>query len=278
MVFITSQSLNAEILRQQKLAQDIATEQTKISTGKKINQPADNPQDWVQISQIGRQQSINDAWASNATFAKSRATAAASNLSDVNNLMANVTELLVQSTSTSQDSPGREAVAQSIEGIRQSIKDLLNQTDYQGSPVFDDTNTVNIPVGAGLAVDAVATRQSITDNVVGTQSLDDILQAAVSAVRSGDETALKQSLTDSRKALDKVIVAQSVQGVRQQRIDDIATRIQNKKLDLTERRSGLEDTDVGEVITKLQSKLTTLEASQAAFARIGRQSLFDLLR
>lgn len=278
MVFITSQSLNAEILRQQNLARDIATEQTKISTGKKINQPADNPQDWVQISQIGRQQSINDAWSSNATFANSRATAAASSLGDINALMSKVTELLVQSTSTSQDSPGREAVAQSIEGIKQSIHDLLNQTDYQGTPVFDDTNTTNIPVGAGLAVDAVATRQSISDNVIGTQSLDDILQSAIDAVRNSDETALKQSLTDSRKALDHVIVAQSVQGVRQQRIDDIAARINNKKLDLTERRSGLEDTDVGEVITKLQSKLTTLEASQAAFARIGRQSLFDLLR
>jgi len=278
MVFITSQSLSAEILRQQNLARDIATEQTKISTGKKINQPADNPQDWVQISQIGRQQSINDAWASNASFANARAAAAASSLGDINTLMSKVTELLVQSTSTSQDSPGREAVAQSIEGIKQSIHDLLNQTDYQGSPIFDDNNTVNIPVGAGLAVDAVATRQSISDNVVGTKSLDDVLQAAIDAVRNSDAVALKQSLTDSRAALDHVIVAQSIQGVRQQRIDDIATRINNKKLDLTERRSGLEDTDVGEVITKLQSKLTTLEASQAAFARIGRQSLFDLLR
>jgi flagellar hook-associated protein 3 FlgL len=127
-------------------------------------------------------------------------------------------------------------------------------------------------------VDAVATRQSVTDNVVGTQSLDDVLQAAIDAVRSGDSTALKTSLTDSRAALDHVIVAQSIQGVRQQRIDDITQRLTNKKLDLTERRSGLEDTDVGEVITKLQSKLTTLEASQAAFARIGRQSLFDLLK
>jgi len=278
MVFITSQSLNAEILRQQNLARDIATEQTKISTGKKINQPADDPQAWVQISQIGRQQSINDAWTSNATFANSRAQAAASSLGDINSLMMNVTELLVQSTSTSQDSPGREAVAQSIEGIKQSIHDLLNQKDYQGSPVFDDTFTTNIPVGSGLAVDAVATRQSISDNAVGTQSLEDVLQAAIDAVRSGDGTALKQSLTDSRAALDHVIVQRSVQGVRQQRIDDITQRLTNKKLDLTERRSGLEDTDVGEVITKLQSKLTTLEASQAAFARIGRQSLFDLLR
>ena len=278
MVFITSQSLNAEILRQQNLARDIATEQTKISTGKKINQPADDPQAWVQISQIGRQQSINDAWTSNASFANSRAQAAASSLGDINDLMMKVTELLVQSTSTSQDSPGREAVAQSIEGIKQSIHDLLNQTDYQGSPVFDDTFTTDIPVGSGLAVDAVATRQSISDNAVGTQSLEDVLQAAIDAVRSGNGPALKQSLTDSRAALDHVIVQRSVQGVRQQRIEDITQRLTNKKLDLTERRSGLEDTDVGEVITKLQSKLTTLEASQAAFARIGRQSLFDLLK
>ncbi|MBO9575145.1 MAG: flagellin [Sphingobium sp.] len=278
MVFITSQSLQAEILRQQNLARDIAGEQIKISTGHKINTPADNPQDWVQISQIGRQQAINDAWNSNADFAKSRAAAASQNLSDINGLMTQVTDLLVQSASTSKDSPGREAVAKSIEGVKASIHDLLNQTDYQGTPVFDDTHTTNIPVGSGLAVDAVATRQSISDNAVGTMSLEDFLQSAIDAVRNGDQAAVGVALNDSRKALDHVIVAQSVQGVRQQRIDDIMQRITDKKLDLTERRSGLEDTDVGEVITKLQSKLTTLEAAQAAFARIGKQNLFDLLR
>ena len=109
-------------------------------------------------------------------------------------------------------------------------------------------------------------------------SLEDVLQAAMDAVNSGNATAMGTALTNSRAALDHVIVAQSIQGVRQQRIDDVSERIVDKKLSLTERRSGLEDTDVGEVITKLQSRLTTLEAAQAAFARIGKQSLFDLLR
>jgi flagellar hook-associated protein 3 FlgL len=278
MVFITSQSLSAEILRQQTLAREIAGDQIKISTGKKINQPSDNPQDWVQISQIGRQQSINEAWLSNADFAKGRATAAASSLNDVNALMSRLAELLVTSASTSTDSPGRAAVVTEIQGIRQSVNDLLFQTDYQGSPVFDDTHTVRIPVGAGLAVDAVPTRQSITENAVGAMSLDDVLQYAIDAVTSADSNDVQTALGYARKALDHVIVGQSVQGVRQQRIDDISERIVDKKLALTERRSGLEDTDVAEVITKLQGRLTTLEAAQAAFARIGRQSLFDLLR
>ncbi|HWJ69343.1 MAG TPA: flagellin [Sphingobium sp.] len=275
MVFITTQSLNAEILRQQNMAREIATEQAKISSGAKLNQPSDNPQDWVQISLVGRQQSINTAWQSNLQFADSRAVQAMSNLDEINNLMASVTELLVTSATTGPGSPGREAVAKQLEGIRVTINDLVNQTDYQGRPVFDEMNTVNIPVGAGLAIDAVPTRQSVTENVVGSRSLDDILADAIDAIRSGDETARGNALGDVRTALDHVIVAQSLQGVRSLRIEDIGRRLDDTGLALTERRSTLEDTDLTEVVTKLQSKLLTLEAAQIAFARISKQSLFD---
>jgi len=66
--------------------------------------------------------------------------------------------------------------------------------------------------------------------------------------------------------------------VRAQRLEDIDNRLTDSALALTERRSTLEDTDLTETITKLQSKLTTLEAAQAAFARINQTSLFDFLR
>jgi len=278
MVFITTQSLNAEILRMQRMAKDIATEQTKISTGLKLNQPSDNPQDWVQISLLGKQQALNSTWQSNLDFAVSRATKATSNLNDVNNLMLQVTDLLVTATSTAAASPGREAVAAQLEGIRATINDLLNQTDYQGQPVFDDTNTVNVPLGRGLAVEVVPTRQSISENVIGTRSLDQVLADAIAAVRTGTDEDRGQALDDARTALDHVIVAQSVQGVRAQRLEDIDNRLTDSALALTERRSTLEDTDLTETIAKLQNKLTTLEAAQAAFARISQQSLFDLLR
>jgi len=275
MVFITTQSLNAEILRQQNMAREIATEQAKISSGFKLNQPSDNPQDWVQISLVGRQQSINTAWRSNLQFADSRAMQAMSNLNEINNLMASVTELLVTSATTGPGSPGREAGAMQLEGVRTAINDLLNQKDYQGRSVFDDMNTTDIPVGAGLAIDAVPTRQSVAENVVGSRSLDDILLDAISAIRSGDETARGNALNDARAALDHVIVAQSLQGIRSLRIEDIGKRLDDTALALTERRSSLEDTDLTEVVTKLQNKLMTLEAAQIAFARISKQSLFD---
>lgn len=277
MVFITSQSLAAEIARQQKMAKDIANEQSKISTGFKLNKPSDNPQDWVQISLVGRQQSINLAWQDNLKFAQSRAVKASTNLNDINNLMTQVTESLVTSTSTADGSPGREAVAQQLEAIRATINDLVNQTDYQGQPVFDNLNTNNVPVGPGLTVEAVGTRQGLTENVIGSRSLDQILVDAIAAVRTGTPADRSNALGDARKALDHVIVAQSLQGVRTQRLEDIDNRLTDNALALTERRSTLEDTDLTEAITKLQNKLMTLEAAQAVFARISQKSLFDLI-
>ena len=42
--------------------------------------------------------------------------------------------------------------------------------------------------------------------------------------------------------------------------------------------SKLNDTDLSEMITKLQGQMTNLEAAQAAFIKIVQQSLFDYLR
>ncbi len=230
----------------------------------------------MQISLVGRQQSLTAAWKSNLDFADSRSTKATANLNDINDLMGRLNELLVTSASTGPGSPGREATAQQLEGIRTSINDLLNQTDYQGQPVFDNVNPVTVPVGTGLAIESVPTRQSITDDVTPGRSLDDILVSAIAAIRSGTDADRAASINESRTALDRVIVAQSVQGVRAQRIEDIGNRLTDSSLALTERRTTLEATDLTETVTTLQSKLTTLEAAQSVFARISKQSLFDL--
>lgn len=281
MVFITSQSVSSEILRQQNLSKDIATFQSQVSSGKKFDVPSDNPQDWLQISTIGRQQSLTSAWEDNLKFAQSRAAQASSGLSDVNNLMSRVTELLVTSTSTSPNSPGTEAIAVELEGIRGSIAAILTQTDYQGTPTFDDGASVAIPIGKGMAVDAVATRQSVEQGIStanGPKSIYDVLDGAIAAVRSGDNTARNTSLTEARSALDHVIVAQSKQGVRTQRLDDESSRILDANLQLSERRSGLEDADLTAVIAQLQAKLVTLQAAQTVYAKINQQSLFSLIR
>jgi len=54
--------------------------------------------------------------------------------------------------------------------------------------------------------------------------------------------------------------------------------LDGRKLIVDRDVSKLNDTDLAEMITKLQGQMTNLEAAQAAFSKIGQQSLFDYLR
>lgn len=280
MVAISSQSLADEIRRQQQLTQDITNAQTQISSGKKLSAPSDDIQSWVQISDIGRMQASYAAWTGNVGYAQSRAAKASTNLNEINTLMNRAHELVVQAASTTTGDTGRAAIAAELQSLRQTLSDLLNEKDYQGVPVFDDGATVNVPVGRGIQLEAVATRQGLSEgiDVNGTpMSLDDILASAITAVQTGDETARSAALGAVATGLNHVIDEQAKQGIRADRLTDAASHLDDVSLSLSERRSALEETDLTDTITRMQQKLLTLQAAQAALARINQKSLFDLI-
>ena len=95
MVAITQNSLSDEIRRQQKLARAIAADQAAISSGNRFATPSQDPQAWVQISEIGRAQAEQGAWAANVAYGKTRATKADSNLDEMGNLISRARELII---------------------------------------------------------------------------------------------------------------------------------------------------------------------------------------
>lgn len=281
MVAITMQTMAAEISRQRRLAQSIADDQAAVSSGVRITTASQDPQAWVQISDIGRAQSQNAAWDDNISYGKSRAEKASSNLDQLNTLFSRARELMITASTSSLNSSGKTAVVAELQAIKGSINDLLNEKDYQGTPVFDDTTSVTVPVSRGLSLDVVGTRQAVSTgiNVGGTsRTLDDIMDEAITAVTSANASDRENSLQSLDAGLNHVILNQTVQGIRSDRLAKVDTQTQDNKLTLAERRSKLEDTDLTSTIAGLQAKLLSLEAAQSVFARINRQSLFDLIR
>lgn len=281
MVAITMQTMAAEISRQRRLAQSIADDQAAVSSGTRITTASQDPQAWVQISDIGRAQSQNSAWSDNISYGTARAQKAEANLDQLNTLFSQARELMITASTSSLDTSGKTAVVAQLQAIKSSIGDLLNEKDYQGTPVFDDTTSVTVPVSRGLSLDVVGTRQAISTgvNVGGTsRTLDDIMDEAITAVTSANPTDRENSLNSLEAGLNHVILNQTQQGIRSDRLAKVKTQTQDNTLSLAERRSGLEDTDLTSTIAGLQSKLLSLEAAQSVFARINRQSLFDLIR
>jgi flagellar hook-associated protein 3 FlgL len=281
MVGITNKTLIAEIRRQQQLSQNIVDGQTAISTGKTLTKPSDNALAWVQVSEIGKAQAQQEAWQANVSHGATRAANAESNLQEITSLLVRAQELVTSARNGSLSDSGRAAIVEEMGTIRSTIDSLLTQEDYQGVPVFDDTQSVLVPLSRGLNLAVAGTRQEVSEgiDVNGTpMSLDDILAAGMSAVQSGSDADIVSALDSIRIGQTHIVVEQAKQGVRGDRLDVIRDRLTTVDLDLTERRQNLEATDLAEVISSVKAKLLQLEAAQSAFARINQQTLFDLIR
>ncbi|GLV24582.1 flagellin [Sphingobium sp. Cam5-1] len=281
MVGITNKTLIAEIRRQQTLSQGIIEGQTAISTGITLTKPSDNSLAWVQVSEIGKEQAQQSAWQSNVSYGQGRAANAESNLDQINTLLISAQELVTSARNGSLSDAQRAAIFEDVKGVRDAISSLLNQADYQGVPVFDDTQSVLVPVSRGLKLAVVGTRQEVSEgiDVGGTpMTLDGILGQALTALQGGTDADLQSALGAIKAGQGHITIEQAKQGVRSDRLDTTENRLTSVDLDLKERRQGLESTDLSEVISSVKSKLLQLEAAQSAFARINQQTLFDLIR
>ncbi|EQB02475.1 flagellar hook-associated protein 3 FlgL [Sphingobium wenxiniae] len=280
MVGITNKTLTAEIRRQQQLSQSIIAGQAAISSGVTLTKPSDNALAWVQVSDIGRAQAQQAAWQANVGYGTTRASNAESNLEEINNLLVRAQDLVTSARNGSLNDTSRGAIVEELKTIRTTIGELLNQKDYQGVPIFDDGQSTLVPVSRGLNLAVVGTRQQVSEgiDVDGTaMSIEDILNQSITAVTSGSDSDIGTALDSIQAGQSHIIVELAKQGVRSDRLDVVGTRLTNVDLDLTERRSTLESTDLAEVFSSVQAKLLQLNAAQSAFARINKQTLFDLI-
>lgn len=281
MVAITNKTLLAEVRRQRELSKSITDGQTAISTGISLTKASDDALAWVQVSDIGRAQAQQAAWQSNVSYGTTRAGNAEANLTEINNLLTRAQELVTSARNGSLNDTSRAAIVEEMSTIRTTIGELLNQKDYQGTSVFDDQQSVLVPVSRGLNLAVVGTRQEVSDgiDVNGTDmSIDAILAQSIAAVQSKDDTAIASSVEAVQAAQSHITVEQAKQGVRSDRLETIGNRLVEVDTDLTERRADIESTDLTEVISRVQSQLLQLEAAQSAFARINQQTLFDLIK
>ncbi|MDV5823842.1 flagellin [Sphingobium naphthae] len=280
MVGITNKIMIAEMRRQQKLSQSIVDGQTAISTGITLNKPSDDALAWVQVSDIGRSQAQQAAWQANVSYGTTRAATAESNLSEINNLLTRAQELVTSARNGSLNDTSRAAIVEELGTIRTTIDEMLNQKDYQGTPVFDEGQSTLVPVSRGLNLAVVGTRQEVSEGIDvdgAAMSIDEILAASITAIEGGVDADIADALSGVKAAQSHITIEQARQGVRSDRLEVIGTRLTDIDIDLTERRANLESTDLQEVISRVQSQLLQLEAAQSAYARINQQTLFDLI-
>jgi flagellar hook-associated protein 3 FlgL len=281
MISGTRYQLQLEVNRQLRLSTEIARGQAEISAGTRILAPSDDPVGAARVSDIARSQANQATWKTNLKSASALAASADTALESLNNAFDRAGELMLQASNRTLSAENRNAIALELQSIGEEVAILRDSRDSRGEPLFPAAGAaVRLPVGPGLEIDAVGTRDAIFDSVAtpaGISNLSAIINGALSAVQGGDPAAIAAALGAVNAGGSHVIAARGEQGSRGARIDTLLDRNETLSLGLEEERSGVEGTDVQEVIARLQSKQLSLEAAQAVFARINRSTLFDLL-
>jgi flagellar hook-associated protein 3 FlgL len=267
----TGNAMTYEIARQQRLASELAKTQTQISTTKRINLPSDDVAAATRVSRLVRDTSDTSVWTKNLNLAQSLASQADTALQSMSDITVRARETMVSASNGTLTDTDRKTQALALRSMAADIRQLRATQSSLGQPLFATTDAVAIPVGAGETIKPVATAAA----AFGT--LDQRLEAAASALEANDPTAIAAALDDMKKAVDEASTTVADHGLRAASIDKALDRISTRQTDVKAEQSSLEDTDITSAVAKLNAQTITLEAAQAAFARINRTSLFDMI-
>lgn len=285
MITGTRYQLTLEINRQLALGRDIARAQAEISTEKRILAPSDDPVAAARVSDIARTQADDATWKRNLDLASALGARADTTLESMETAIGRAAELMVAGASGTLSAENRATIALELRSISEELTALRDAKDSRGNRLFMSGSSLQIPVAPGFQITAVSTVEDVFEQVPtsgGPQDIAAIVAAAADALEEPDPTlrkaAVDQALADVNAGVAHVGTKRGEQGARGNRIDAQLERLANTGLQLTEERSGLEDTDITATIARLNAKQLTLDAANAVFARVNQSTLFDLLR
>ncbi len=276
MINATGNRLTMEIARQSRLADQITESQIDISTGRRIQAASDDPVAAARVSQIRRAQANDEVWSANIDLGLSLTGQADSLVSTLSGRMARVQELMVAGANQTLSPSDRATYALELNSIAEEIDSFMATQSSLGEPLFADGSAREIRFSESAVFAAVPSRAEVFGT--GANTLGQIVRDAAGAVGSGDPVAIGISQDAIQDATARTADVASEIGVRAARMERLQEGLEQRKIDFAAERSSLEDTDLAEAIARLNAQTITLEAAQAAFARINRQTLFDILR
>jgi flagellar hook-associated protein 3 FlgL len=127
--------------------------QNQISTGRRINSPADDPSGAVRALDIDRALSESQQFGRNIDAVTNRLTYEEQTLSDMTNLLQRVRDLTVEGANATVDAGSRQAIAQEVQARLDDLVAIANRKDANGEYLFAGFKTLTQPFAkSGTAV------------------------------------------------------------------------------------------------------------------------------
>lgn len=292
---IFERGINAMLDQQSQVSET----QLQIASGKRIVNPSDDPSGMTRILDYNRKIDTLDQYLKNADRVTTRLENEETAISSIENILQRVRELTVQGGSDLLTLENRTAIATEIRELRDQILAQANTRDAQGEYIFAGYQTGTTPF-----VESVPGVVSYVGDL-GSRQLQVSADRSVADSNNGYEVFMGVQTTSGRQSifdtldqiaddleadlnvsayLDEVDLAASHMagvratiGARMNAVEEQVLVNEEVKTTLEVHRSGEEDLDYAEAISRMDRQLVALEAAQKAYVEVSRLSLFNYL-
>lgn len=245
--------------------------QTRLSTGKRINQAADDPSGYsIATSFDQRARGLSVALDSVGTASNALSIAEGA-LNNINTILLNMRDLVIQGASDTLGSTERSAINSQLTALRAEVDRIASKSTFNGTSLLNGTFT-NKRFQTGDAADDYISF-SITSNFNSTS-------IGLANVSVDSSTTASNSLASLNAAI--TIVTTQVQGIGStvQRLQLVENNLNVAEVNTTAAKSRILDADVAKEqvnSTRLQilRKLATAQLSQA---NSGPQNVLSLFQ
>lgn len=275
MINATGNRMTQEIARQSRLAAQISTKQVQVSTGRRLQRASDDPVATSRLANLKRAQANDAARASNINLGITLAAQADGQMRTMSNLLARTKELTVAGASASLSPADRASIATEIAVMADEIDAMALVKSPTGNPLFATGSNLAIRFDDNSIFAPVPTRAEIFE--IGGTPVSQIMRDAASAISAGNGAQTGVSLAAVDVAINHIADVSAKIGLNAARLDRLQESVALRAISISEERSNLQDTDLSSAIAELNGMTLTLEAAQAAFARINRRTLMDFL-
>lgn len=285
---MTSRNVLADI---QNVQSQLTTTTDRLSSGKQITQPSDDPFGTSRALLYRGELAANTQYQTNTNQATAWLNTTDTALSSISSDAARARDLLLQGANGSMSQTDKDAIADELDQLADSIKTAGN-TQYAGSYVFSGTATQTQPFTVGGADTYAGNSQTINReigqsvtmpvNVTGDTVVSPVLaairQAAVDLRAGGTPANLGTSDLDALDAAtDNISETQATVGARQNRLTSASSRLQQLNVAQSQQLSDVEDADMSQTMIDFSTQSAVYQAALKAGANLIQPSLMNFL-
>lgn len=287
-----------------ELQSSVAKIQDQIASGKRIQNPSDDPIAAARILDMTQSQSQNAQFAVNRRNVSGALNLTDGILSSSATALQDVQSLTINAGSGTSSDSDRKAMALAVNASLEQLLSLANSTDAEGNSMFAGYKTSSpafTKTAAGITYSGDQGAVSVQVDTARQMSLNnsgdkvfqgggqDVFKTLTDLVNllntPADTPAAKAALTAGLKtaadgvagSLDSVILARTTIGSNLKSLDALDEAGATKDFNFTKSISDLQDLDYNTAVTQLTAQKTMLEAAQASFVKISGLSLFSYI-